>query len=339
MGVTQLPVIGDAFARPLRDLRISVTDRCNFRCPYCMPEEIFGDGYRFSERSEVLRFEEIERLVRLFVGLGVRKLRITGGEPLVRAQLPRFIERLSAYPVEDIALTTNGMLLGRYAAELAQAGLRRITISLDSLRPDVFSQMSGGRGSLDGVLEGIAAAEAVGLPIKINCVVERGVNESSIRELAQHFRGTGHIVRYIEFMAVGTLNQWDQKRVVPASEILEQLRKHGSLESVSPRYNGEVAKRYRWSDGSGEIGIIASVTQPFCGDCTRARISADGHLFTCLYAATGVDLREPLRSGESDETLLARIRSVWSDRKDRYSEERSHGIGGGERVEMYRIGG
>lgn len=305
-----------------------------------MPEEIFGASYQFSERSEVLRFEEIERLVRLFCGLGVQKLRITGGEPLVRTQLPRLIERLQAFPIEDIALTTNGVLLSRHAKDLAAAGLRRVTVSLDSLRPEIFAQMSGGRGSLASVLEGIESAEEAGLrPIKINCVVERGVNETSVRELARRFRGTDHIVRYIEFMDVGTLNQWDQSRVVSASEILALLREEGELEPVSASYTGEVAKRYRWCDGSGEVGIIASVTQPFCGDCTRARLSADGQLFTCLFGSTGIDLRKSLRAGESDEKLLTRIRSAWSDRTDRYSEERSDGSTSPERVEMYRIGG
>jgi cyclic pyranopterin phosphate synthase len=305
-----------------------------------MPEEIFGESYRFSERSEVLRFEEIERLVRLFCELGVQKLRITGGEPLVRTQLPRLIERLEKFPIEDIALTTNGALLSRHAKDLAAAGLRRVTVSLDSLRPEIFAQMSGGRGSMASVLEGIESAEEAGLhPIKINCVVERGVNETSVRELARHFRGSGHIVRYIEFMDVGTLNQWDQSRVVSASEILALLREEGELEPVSASYTGEVAQRYRWCDGSGEVGIIASVTQPFCGDCTRARLSADGQLFTCLFGSSGMDLRKSLRAGESDEKLLTRIRSAWSDRTDRYSEERSDGSVRAERVEMYRIGG
>jgi cyclic pyranopterin phosphate synthase len=343
--VTRLPLLDppqDRRGRLLRDLRISVTDRCNFRCPYCMPEEIFGERYQFLPRAEILRFEEIQRLARLFVSLGARKLRITGGEPLARAQLPRLIEQLARLEgMQDLALTTNGSLLRQHAEALAKAGLGRVTVSLDSLDPDVFARMSGKRGSVGEVLVGIEAAERAGLtPIKINCVVQRGVNDDGIVALARHFRGSGHVLRFIEFMDVGTLNRWDASQVLPVAQILDRLRVLGDLEPLEAAYPGEVARRYRWSDGSGEIGMIASVSQPFCGDCTRARLSAEGSLFTCLFGANGTDLKTPLRDGASDEDLLARIRGVWERRADRYSEERSPADAAAHRkVEMYQIGG
>jgi cyclic pyranopterin phosphate synthase len=307
-----------------------------------MPEEIFGERYQFLARERILSFEETERLVRLFAGLGVRKLRITGGEPLVRAQLPALIAQLATIPgLDDLALTTNGVLLPRHADALADAGLQRVTVSLDSLDPEVFARMSGGRGTVEQVLEGIAAAERAGLaPLKINCVVQRGVNEKGVADLARHFRGTGSILRFIEFMDVGTLNGWNPSDVVPASEILERVGAEFPLEPTTPNYRGEVARRYRYTDGGGEIGIIASVTAPFCGDCSRARLSAEGSLFTCLFAGEGTDLKTPMRAGASDDELLQTIRSTWTARSDRYSEERfdAHGTRR-DRVEMYQIGG
>ena len=340
--------VSDRFGRPLRDLRISVTDRCNFRCPYCMPAEIFGERYQFLPRNDILTFEEVERLVRLFVGFGVEKLRITGGEPLLRQDLPDLITRLARIdPDLDIAITTNGSLLPRYAEALRDAGLRRVTVSLDSLDPDVFHKMNGERFSVDRVLAGIAAAEAAGLgPIKVNCVVQRGVNDHGLVDLARHFHGTGHILRFIEFMDVGTRNEWKMEEVVSGAEILERIGAELPLEPADPNYRGEVARRWRYVDGGGEIGVITSVSSPFCGSCTRARLTTEGALVTCLFADGGVDLRAPLRSGADDDTLREIIASTWTDRRDRYSEERQELLqidGAGarrrERVEMYQIGG
>ncbi len=337
------PALADAFDRKLRDLRISVTDRCNFRCPYCMPAETFGPGFQFLPRKEVLTYEEIARLARVFVTLGTRKLRITGGEPLVRADLPELIAQLAAIPgVDDIALTTNGHLLEKYAAPLARAGLRRATVSLDSHDPEVFKKMSGGKSAPENVLRGIAAAEVAGLaPLKINCVVQRGVNDHTLVHLAERFRGTGHILRFIEYMDVGTANGWELAQVVPAREIIERISERFPLEPAVPNYRGEVAKRWRYSDGGGEIGVISSVTQPFCGDCTRARLSAEGSLVTCLFATQGRDLKTPLRSGASDDELRAIITGVWRPRRDRYSEERTElaSTRAGQRIEMFRLGG
>ena len=333
----------DTLDRPLRDLRISVTDRCNFRCPYCMPAEVFGEKYAFLPKKEILSFEEIERVARLCVELGARKLRITGGEPLLRAELPVLTSRLAQLAgVEDLALTTNGHLLARQARALAEAGLRRITLSLDSLDDETFLRMNGLRHPIGRVLEGIAAAERFGLvPLKINCVVQRGVNEASILDLARRFQGTGHVVRFIEFMDVGTLNGWELEQVVPAREILERIHAELPLEPAEPNYAGEVARRYRYCDGSGEIGVIASVTQPFCGDCTRARLSADGRLVTCLFATDGTDLKSPLRGGASDDELREILRGVWTRRTDRYSEDRATHTEFAEpaRLEMYQLGG
>jgi cyclic pyranopterin phosphate synthase len=332
----------DRFSRPLRDLRISVTDRCNFRCPYCMPAEVYGERYRFLPYGEILTFEEITRLAGLFVGLGARKLRLTGGEPLLRADLPKLVAMLAALPgVEDLALTTNGHLLARHAELLARAGLRRVTVSLDSHDEAVFQRMSGGFSSPVRVLEGIAAAERAGLtPIKINCVVERGANDHTVVDLARHFRGTGHIVRFIEYMDVGTRNAWELAKVVPAREIVERIDAELPLEPAEPNYRGEVARRWRYRDGGGEIGVIASVSQPFCGDCTRARLSAKGELVTCLFASAGRDLRGPLRAGASDDELLQHITGTWRERVDRYSEERSHRpLHAARRLEMYQLGG
>jgi cyclic pyranopterin phosphate synthase len=335
--------LGDAFGRPLRDLRISVTDRCNFRCPYCMPAELYGEEFTFLPRSEILSFEEIERLSRLFLDLGVAKIRLTGGEPLVRAHLPELVERIAALePGLDLAMTTNGALLAPVAQNLKKAGLTRITVSLDSLDPDVFTAMCG-RDNVhpDVVLEAIDAAAVAGLtPVKINCVVQRGVNDHTIADLARHFRGTGHVVRFIEFMDVGTLNGWDMSQVVTAAEIVDTISAEVPLEPIGANYVGEVAKRWRYTDGSGEIGIISSVSQPFCGDCSRARLSTEGKLVTCLFAADGLDLRGPMRDGASDDDLKELIAGCWSIRRDRYSEQRSAlTIRPRKRVQMFQVGG
>ena len=332
----------DQYARPLRDLRVSVTDRCNFRCPYCMPAEVYGEAYRFLPHAEILTFEEIARLCRLFVGLGAEKVRLTGGEPLLREHLPVLVSQLAAIEgVRDLTLTTNGQLLAERAAELRSAGLQRITVSLDSLDPEVFKALNGRSLGPERVLAGIEAAERAGLtPIKINAVVVRGVNDDSVVDLARRFRGTGHIVRFIEFMDVGTLNHWNMEKVVPAAEVHDRIAAAFPLEAVAPAYPGEVARRFRYKDGAGEIGIIASVTMPFCGDCTRARLSTDGRLFTCLFAAEGTDLKTPLRAGAADEDLSELIASTWRRRTDRYSEERSSRTDlPPRRIEMYQIGG
>jgi cyclic pyranopterin phosphate synthase len=337
----------DALSRPLHDLRISVTDRCNFRCPYCMPAEIYGEAYPFKQKDELLSFEEVERLARLFVAHGVEKIRITGGEPLLRHQLPQLIERIARIPgLRDLTLTTNGFLLAKQARDLQSAGLGRVTVSLDALDPAIFRRMSGREVDPARVLEGIEAAAAVGLaPIKLNCVVQRGVNEGELVGLAERFRGTGHILRFIEYMDVGTLNGWNLAEVVPADEILARIGERFPLEAVPPSYAGEVANRYRYRDGQGEIGVIASVTKPFCGGCSRARLTIEGKLVTCLFSDTGSDLRTPLRAGASDEELAAQIARVWKLRRDRYSEERAALTGASgaapkrRRIEMYQVGG
>jgi cyclic pyranopterin phosphate synthase len=337
----------DRLGRRLHDLRISVTDRCNFRCPYCMPAEIYGASYRFLPRPELLRFEEIERLTRLFVAHGVEKVRITGGEPLLRAELPRLIERLAGIDgLRDLTLTTNGVLLAAQAEALADAGLMRVTVSLDSHDETVFRRMSGRDVSPSRVFEGIAAAERAGLtPIKLNCVVQRGVNDHTLVELARRFHGSGHIVRFIEYMDVGTLNGWELSQVVPAREIVERIDAVLPLEPLDANYPGEVARRYAYRDGGGEIGVIASVSQPFCGGCTRARLTIEGRLVTCLFATGGVDLRTPLRAGADDAALSELIAGSWRARRDRYSEERAaltdatgH-VAARPKIEMYQIGG
>jgi cyclic pyranopterin phosphate synthase len=334
--------VRDRLGRPLHDLRLSVTDRCNFRCPYCMPRERYHEKYRFLKSTERLSFEELVRLTRLFLPLGVVKLRITGGEPLLRAGLPDLIGDLTDLPgVEDIALTTNGVLLAQQAAALRAAGLRRITVSLDSLDPQVFAAMAGGFGSVEEILQGIAAAQHAGLdPIKVNTVVQRGVNDHTLLDLLQHFRGTGVIVRFIEYMDVGNRNDWNRAHVLPSQQLLERIDARWPLTAIEPAYTGEVARRYAFKDGGGEIGFISSVTQPFCGDCSRARLSADGKLHTCLFAAEGLDLRSPLRGGASDEELSALIRAVWERRADRYSELRDQlRARGVQHVEMNYLGG
>jgi cyclic pyranopterin phosphate synthase len=334
----------DALARPLHDLRISVMDRCNFRCPYCMPKEQFHEHYQFLKSHERLEFDEIVRLTRLFTTLGVRKVRLTGGEPLLRANLADLVGDLTSLEgVEDVALTTNGVLLSKYAAELKANGLHRVTVSLDSLDDAVFTRMSGGFAGKDQVLEGIESAMRAGLtPLKVNAVVERGINDHTVIDLVRHFRGSGVIVRFIEYMDVGNRNHWERERVVPSREILASIGALWPLQPVAGNYHGEVAERYRFEDGAGEIGFISSVSEPFCGSCTRARLSSDGRLFTCLFATTGLDLRAPLRAGASDAELLSLIRGTWQKRSDRYSELRA-GLRAGEhplrKVEMYYIGG
>jgi len=332
-------VATDTLGRPLRDLRISVTDRCNFRCVYCMPKEVFGRGYRFMDRKELLTFEELERLARAFADLGVEKIRITGGEPLLRRDLEHLIERLAAIDGLDLTLTTNGALLPQKAAPLAAAGLRRVTVSLDSLDDETFRAMNDVEFPADRVLEGIDAASAVGLPVKVNAVVKRGLNDGEIVPLAEHFRHTGHVLRFIEYMDVGATNGWRLDDVVSAAEILATVDAVFPLEPVEAAYRGEVARRYRYRDGAGEIGIIASVTQPFCGDCTRARISAEGRLYTCLFATRGHDLRALLRAGAPDREIGEAISAIWTRRADRYSEIRSERTTDLPRVEMSYIGG
>jgi len=330
----------DTLGRPLHDLRISVTDHCNFRCGYCMPKEIFGVDYPFLTREQLLTFEEIERLARIFVGLGVDKIRLTGGEPLLRRDIELLVEMLARIPDIDLTMTTNGSLLAHKAHALKDAGLKRVSVSLDSLEDDIFAAMNGVDFPVEQVLNGIEAANAVGFkPLKINMVVKRGVNEGSLLPMAGYFHHSGHILRFIEYMDVGNTNGWRLEDVVPAAEIIETIHTELPLEPIEPNYHGEVAKRYRYLDGGGEIGIIASVTQAFCGDCTRARLSANGSLYTCLFAANGFDLGELLRNGASDSEISQAIANIWSQRDDRYSEIRSSETVGLPKVEMSFIGG
>jgi cyclic pyranopterin phosphate synthase len=332
------PVL-DTRARPLRDLRISVTDRCNFRCVYCMPKEVFGRDHVFLERRELLTFEEIARLAGVFRTLGTRKVRITGGEPLVRRDLERLVAMLAAIEGLDLTLTTNGSLLPQKAQLLADAGLRRITVSLDSLDDETFRAMNDVDFPVSRVLAGIDAAAAAGLPVKVNMVVKRGVNDASILQMARRFHGTPHVLRFIEYMDVGATNGWRLDDVVSADEIVRTIDAELPLEPLDEQYRGEVARRFRYRDGGGEIGVIASVTRPFCGDCTRARVSAEGRLFTCLFGLKGHDLRAVLRSGASDEEVAAAIRSIWERRADRYSELRTEKTAALPKVEMSYIGG
>lgn len=334
----------DTLGRPLRDLRISLLDQCNFRCPYCMPEAEFHADYEFLKRSQRLTHDEIVRIAASAVRLGVSKLRLTGGEPLLDKRVVDLVGRLATIAgVDDLALTTNAMLLAPLAGRLADAGLQRVTISLDSLDEAVFRNMSGGRGDIDTVLKGIEAAEQAGLaPIKINTVVQRGVNDHTVLELLEHFRSSGHIVRLIEYMDVGNRNNWRKDQVVPSREVLDTIHARWPLRPVDPSYRGEVARRYQYLDGAGEIGFISSVTEPFCGTCSRARLSADGMLYTCLFATLGTSLRDPLRSGVDDAGLDELLANVWIQRTDRYSETRqpvepaTHVL---KKVEMYRVGG
>ncbi|HSN73296.1 MAG TPA: GTP 3',8-cyclase MoaA [Steroidobacteraceae bacterium] len=334
----------DALGRPLHDLRISVMDRCNFRCPYCMPRETFHQNYRFLRSAERLSFDEIVRLTRLAVEIGVRKVRLTGGEPLLRPNLSELVGELSSLDgIDDVALTTNGVLLAKNAAELKANGLGRVTVSLDTLDDAVFRRMSGGFGRPQQVLEGIEAARTAGLaPIKVNAVVQRGVNDQGVLDLVRHFRGTNVIVRFIEYMDVGNSNHWNGDLVVPSQELVSRIDAHWPVEPVAGNYHGEVAERYAFRDGAGEIGFISSVTQPFCGACTRARLSSEGVLYTCLFATQGQDLRGPLRAGATDDELRRLLRDTWTRRIDRYSEQRAE-LRRSEKplrkIEMYYIGG
>jgi cyclic pyranopterin phosphate synthase len=331
----------DTLGRPMRDLRVSVTDRCNFRCGYCMPREAFGPDHAFLPRGEILTFEEIERVVRATVALGVRKVRLTGGEPLVRRNLEALVAMLATVDgVEDLTLTTNASLLAGKAQALADAGLQRVTVSLDALDDATFMRMNDARVPVQRVLDGIAAAEAAGLgPVKLNAVIRRGINEHAMLDLAERFRGTGTTVRFIEYMDVGHSNGWRLDDVVPAEEIIAAIDARWPLEAVDRDYRGEVARRYRYRDGAGEIGVISSVSQPFCGDCTRARLSADGRVFTCLFATAGHDVRTLLRSGADDAALADALRAIWTGRADRYSELRSLETVELPKVEMSFIGG
>ncbi|HDR6217766.1 MULTISPECIES: GTP 3',8-cyclase MoaA [Bacillus] len=332
----------DKLQRPLKDLRISVTDRCNFRCRYCMPEEIFGPDYSFLSNDKILSFDEIERITRIFVSLGVRKLRITGGEPLLRRGLPKLIERLNKIDgVEDIGLTTNGSLLKKFAPDLYKAGLSRVTVSLDSLEEERFFYLNGNRSKVQRVLEGIQAAAEVGMKIKINMVVQKGKNEQDILQMAQYFKENKHILRFIEYMDVGNYNGWDLKEVVSKQEIVDTIHQVMPLERIEANYSGEVATRYRYIGSDEEIGIISSVTDSFCSSCTRARISAEGKLYTCLFASKGNDLRELLRSEHTDEDITDAVRDIWNNREDRYSDERLNHTNKKTipKIEMSHIGG
>jgi len=329
----------DALGRPLRDLRISVTDRCNFRCVYCMPKEVYGRGYQFLPKDQLLTFEELGRLTRIFAGLGVTKVRLTGGEPLMRRGLEVLIADLATIPDVELTLTTNGALLAEKARTLRDAGLTRITVSLDALDDATFTCMNDVDFPVAKVVEGIDAAERAGLPVKVNMVVRRGLNESAILPMARFFREKGHILRFIEYMDVGHTNGWRLDDVVPAREIVRIIGAELPIEPVGPNYPGEVAERWRYIDGGGEIGVIASVTQPFCKDCTRARVSAEGKLYTCLFAAAGTDLRALVRSAAGDDALRDAIGAVWAARTDRYSEQRSSDTAGLHKIEMSYIGG
>jgi len=345
-GAPGTPGARDRLGRALHDLRISVTDRCNFRCPYCMPSEVFGRDYEFLPRDEILSYEEIHRLAAAFVGLGVRKLRLTGGEPTLRKNLPDLVAMLAALRTPegdrlDIAVTTNGSALRRLARPFADAGLSRVTVSLDSLDDATFRRMNGVDFPVARVLDGIDAAAEAGLgPVKVNVVLKRGENEAGILDLARWARDAGHVLRFIEYMDVGTTNGWRLDDVVPASEVIETISRELPLEPEAPTYPGEVAERYRYVDGSGEIGVIASVTRPFCGDCTRARISAEGKLYTCLFSAVGHDLREPLRNGDSDADVSDLVAAIWGARDDRYSDLRSAATESRlPKIEMFALGG
>jgi cyclic pyranopterin phosphate synthase len=334
------PVL-DKYLRPIRDLRVSVTDRCNFRCTYCMPREVFGRDFVFLPARELLSFEEITRITRAFVGLGVEKVRLTGGEPLLRRDIEKLVAMIAALDgVKDLTLTTNGALLAKKAVVLHNAGLKRISVSLDSLDDETFKSMNDVSAPVSVVLNGIEAARASGLwPIKVNMVVKRGVNEHDVVPMARHFQGTGIIVRFIEYMDVGTSNGWQLDDVVPAAEIVASIDASMALLPIPPQYPGEVARRFSYADGSGEIGVIASVTQPFCGACTRARLAADGRLYTCLFAESGHDLRSIIRGGATDDDLVVAIAGLWKRRADRYSEERSANTTPRQKIEMSQIGG
>jgi cyclic pyranopterin phosphate synthase len=331
----------DHFTRPLRDLRISVTDKCNLRCTYCMPAEIFGPDYPFLKKEELLSYEEMERLTKIFVhSLGVQKVRITGGEPLMRKDLPELIRRIGQIDgVEDIAMTTNGVLLPQYAEALKEAGLQRVSISLDSLDDERFGKMNGRGVPVKAVFDGIDAAASSGLQVKINMVVKRGMNDHDIIPMAKYFREKGHILRFIEYMDVGNTNQWNLKEVYPKKQIIEDIHQVMPLEAIDPNYTGEVATRYRYLGSEDEIGVISSVSDAFCSTCNRARLSANGTLYTCLFASKGHDIRDPLRSGQSDEEVTELLQTIWHGRKDRYSVERSEAATKRTKIEMSHIGG
>ena len=334
----QGPQPRDLLGRPLRDLRVSVIETCNYRCPYCMPEGLTPEETAL-DRARRLSFDEIEIAVRAFVALGVRKVRLTGGEPLLRKNLPDLVARLAGIPgVEDLALTTNGSLLAAQAQALRDAGLQRLTISLDALDPEIFRALSGGRGNVSDAIAGAAAAEAAGFKaIKFNCVVQRGINDEQVLPLVERFRGTRHVMRFIEYMDVGNCNGWRLDRVVPSAELRDRIAARWPLRALSPTYRGEVASRYAFADGQGEVGFVSSISEPFCGDCHRARLSADGQLYTCLFASQGSDLREALAAGE--ESLRKRLAAIWSVRGDRYSELRTAATNDRKKIEMYFIGG
>ena len=338
--MNRVPIL-DKFQRPFRDLRVSVTDRCNFRCPYCMPAEIYGERYQFLPRNDLLTFEEITRIVNITVSLGVKKVRITGGEPLVRQDVEKLVSMISRINgVEDLAMTTNAYLLSGIAQTLKDAGLHRITVSMDSIDDDVFQRMNGRGFGTAKVMNGIDSAKRAGFnPIKINAVVQKGINDHTLVDLAKWCRDNGHIPRFIEYMDVGTLNEWKLDEVLPADEIVRIIGEELPVEQLNPAYVGEVARRYRYLDDKGEFGVISSVTQPFCGDCTRLRLSPEGRLVTCLFAESGTDLREPMRNGATDEQVSDIIQGTWSVREDRYSEERTTMNEPRGKVEMYHIGG
>jgi cyclic pyranopterin phosphate synthase len=333
-------LLTDALGRPLRDLRISVTDRCNFRCVYCMPKTVFGRGYPFLPKQELLSYEEIVRLARLFADQGVSKIRLTGGEPLLRKDIERLIEQLAAIPGIELTLTTNGSLLAGRARGLRDAGLHRVTVSLDAIDDAIFKRMNDADYPVGKVLEGIDAAGAADLaPVKVNMVVKHGANDSEILPMARHFRYSGHILRFIEYMDTGNANAWRMDEVVPSAEVIQRIGAEFPLEPVDPNYSGEVAERWRYRDGGGEIGVIASVTQAFCSSCTRIRLSTDGQLYTCLFASSGHDLRRLLRAGSSDEQIASAIAGIWQARDDHYSELRGAGIPVVHKIEMSYIGG
>jgi GTP 3',8-cyclase len=332
----------DTLGRPIRDLRISITDRCNFRCPYCMPKEAFGPAHPFLANGRLMTSLELERIVKAFVGLGVEKVRLTGGEPLLRPDLSAIIRGIKALGVADVSLTTNGWFLGKQASDIRAAGLDRLNVSVDALDESIAGRMNGLGYKVSRVLDGIDAAAQQGLRMKINCVVQNGVNDGEIIPLCEYFRSRGHPIRFIEFMDVGNTNQWSLSQVVPAAEVVSRIAARWPLEPVGPAYRGEVAARYRYADGRGEIGIISSVTEPFCRDCNRARLSADGKLFTCLFASEGSDLLGMLRSGSDDESLSRIVAGIWGARRDRYSDERAGILEAGsarEKIEMSYIGG
>ena len=334
--------INDRMNRPLRDLRISVIDRCNFRCRYCMPEELYGEGYKFLSKNEILSFEEIVRLSRIFVDLGVNKIRLTGGEPLVRTDIQRLVKDLSSIEQKlDLAMTTNGYLLEKYAESLFAAGLKRLSVSLDSLDESTFKEMSGKNFAVEKVLKGIQSAIDSGFTgIKINCVIKKGSNEDSVLDLVDYCKSSNLILRFIEFMDVGTLNSWDSKHVYPSKDLIELISKNFAITPIEKNYSGEVVDRFEFNDGSGELGFISSVSNPFCSSCTRARISTDGRLVTCLFSEDGVDLKSALRNGKSDDYISNMIVSTWENRNDKYSSDRSSGLNNrSSKIEMFQLGG